>query len=75
MSVVELESHEIALEAPSGLWRDAWYRVRHNPGAIVGFCLVGLFVLVALAAPLVAPAKRALDESSQRQTRKVIRNG
>jgi peptide/nickel transport system permease protein len=55
MSVVELESREIALEAPSGLWRDAWRRLRRNPGALVGFALVGLFVFVAVFAPLIAP--------------------
>src|SRR6266508_24572 len=55
MSVVELESRELALEAPSGLWRDAWFTLRRNPGAIVGFILVGLFIFVAIFAPLLAP--------------------
>jgi peptide/nickel transport system permease protein len=56
MSVVELESREITLEAPSGLWSDAWRRLRRNPGALIGFGLVGLFVFVALLAPLIAPS-------------------
>jgi peptide/nickel transport system permease protein len=56
MSVAELESREIALEAPSGgLWSDAFARLRRNPGALVGFALVGLFVIVAVFAPLIAP--------------------
>jgi peptide/nickel transport system permease protein len=55
MSVVELESREIAMEAPSGLWKDAWRRLRRNPGAIVGFVLVGIFIVIALFAPLIAP--------------------
>jgi peptide/nickel transport system permease protein len=55
MSVVELESREIALEAPSGLWSEAWHRIKRNPAAIVGFVLVGIFVVLALFAPLVAP--------------------
>ena len=55
MSVVELESQEIALEAPSGLWRDAWFLLRRNPGAIVGFFLVGAFAFVAISAPWIAP--------------------
>ncbi len=55
MSVVELESREIELEAPSGLWRDAWRRLRRNPGALVGFGLVFAFIFVALFAPLIAP--------------------
>src|SRR5215210_9118459 len=55
MSVAELESRELELEAPSGLWRDAFSRLRRNPGAIVGFILVLLFVGCAAFAPLIAP--------------------
>jgi len=55
MSVAELESREIQLEAPSGLWREAWYRLRRNPGAIVGSIFVAAFVGCALLAPLIAP--------------------
>jgi peptide/nickel transport system permease protein len=55
MSVVELESREIGLEQPSGLWSEAWERLRRNPGAIVGFVLVGIFIVLAIFAPLVAP--------------------
>ncbi len=56
MSVVELESRELAIEgAGGGLWSDAWSRLRRNPGAIVGFCLVAAFVVVAAFAPLIAP--------------------
>ena len=55
MSVAELEAREVQLEAPSGLWSDAWHRLRRNPGAIIGFVLVGIFVLVAIFAPLLAP--------------------
>ena len=55
MSVAELESREIQLEAPSGLWREAWHRLVRNPGAIVGFALVAAFVLTAIFAPFIAP--------------------
>ena len=55
MSVAQLESAEIQLEAPSGLWSEAWRRLVRNPGAIVGFVLVALFVLTAAFAPLIAP--------------------
>jgi peptide/nickel transport system permease protein len=55
VSVAELESREIQLEAPSGLWREAWHRLVRNPGAIVGFALVAIFVLTAIFAPLIAP--------------------
>ena len=55
MSVAQLESAEIQLEAPSGLWSDAWRRLIRNPGALVGFGLVALFVFTAVFAPLIAP--------------------
>jgi len=55
MSVAEAEAREIQLEAPSGLWREAWHRLRQNRGAVVGFVLVSIFVTVALFAPLIAP--------------------
>ncbi|MEX2274140.1 MAG: ABC transporter permease [Actinomycetota bacterium] len=56
MSIAELEARELQLEpGGGGLWSDAWRRLRANPGAIVGFVLVGLFVVVALFAPLIAP--------------------
>ncbi len=55
MSLAELEAREIQLESPSGLWSEAWQRLRKNPGALIGFALVVTFVLVAALAPLLAP--------------------
>ena len=55
MSVAELEAHEIQLEQPSGLWREAWQRLRRNPGAIIGFLFILAFAAMALFAPLLAP--------------------
>jgi len=55
VSVAELEAREVQLEAPTGLWRDAWGRLRRNPGALVGLGLVSVFIVVALFAPLIAP--------------------
>jgi peptide/nickel transport system permease protein len=56
MSIAEIEAREIQLEpGAGGLWSDALRRLRRNPGAIVGFCLVALFVLVAVFAPVLAP--------------------
>jgi ABC-type dipeptide/oligopeptide/nickel transport system permease subunit len=56
VSVVEFEARQLEHDAPpSGLWKEAWARLRRNPGAIVGFCLVGMFVIVAVFAPLIAP--------------------
>jgi peptide/nickel transport system permease protein len=37
------------------LWRDAFRRLRRNPVAIVGAAIIGLFILIAIFAPLVAP--------------------
>ena len=69
MSVAEIEAREIAMEAPSGLWADAWDRLKRNPGAIVGFVMVGIFVLVALLAPVIAP------HSPTQQDLSLIRGG
>lgn len=55
MSLAEFEAREVQLEAPQGLWRDAWQRLRRNKGALLGFALVTIFVLVALLAPFIAP--------------------
>ena len=55
MSVAEIEARELQLDAPSGLWSEAWRRLRRNPAAVVGFVLVGIFLFVAIFAPLIAP--------------------
>ncbi len=56
MSLAEIESREIQLEQPQGLWSDAWHRLRRNRGALIGFGLVATFVLVAIFAPWLAPS-------------------
>jgi peptide/nickel transport system permease protein len=56
MSVIELEARDVAIEtAPSGLWSDAWYRLKRNPGAITGFVVMAIVIVIAIFAPLVAP--------------------
>jgi peptide/nickel transport system permease protein len=57
MSIAELESTQLAAHEPStgGLWREAWFRLRRNPSAIVGAVFVLTFVVVAIFAPLIAP--------------------
>ncbi len=55
MSVAELESAEITLEAPSGLWGEAWHRLIRNPGAIIGAIFVAVFVATAIFASVIAP--------------------
>jgi peptide/nickel transport system permease protein len=41
--------------AATGLWRDAARRLARNPAALVGLALIGLFLFVAIAAPLISP--------------------
>jgi peptide/nickel transport system permease protein len=56
VSIAEIEAREVGLEGPSsGLWHEALRRLRYNKSAIVGFCMVSVFVFVALFAPLIAP--------------------
>jgi peptide/nickel transport system permease protein len=55
MSVAEIEVHEIQLEAPTGLWREAWRRMIRNPGAIVGMVFIAVLIIAAVFAPLIAP--------------------
>jgi peptide/nickel transport system permease protein len=62
VSVAELEAVEIQLEAPEGgLWSEAWYRLRRNVGAIIGFVIVAAFVIAAVFAPLIAPSHPSSD--------------
>jgi peptide/nickel transport system permease protein len=53
---------ELTGESGLGPWRSAWNRLRRNPSGIVGAVLVLLFVLVAIAAPLLAPFRPATGE-------------
>ncbi|MDQ4132186.1 MAG: ABC transporter permease [Actinomycetota bacterium] len=59
MSLTEAEGAALALEGPldeaGGRRRQLWLRLRHSPAAVVGAVLIGLFVVVAVAAPLLAP--------------------
>ena len=46
------------LEEPikgSSLWRDAGRRLVHTPSAMVGLFLIGLFLFVAIFAPIISP--------------------
>ena len=39
----------------TGVWRDAFLRLRRNPAAIAGAVIIGLFLLIAVLAPILAP--------------------
>src|SRR5215208_1700286 len=54
MSLAEAEAREIQLEAPSGLWHEAFHRLIRNPSAIIGFVLVLVFFTAAVFAPRLA---------------------
>jgi peptide/nickel transport system permease protein len=56
VSIAELEAQDVILEVGGGgLWREAWRRLKRNPGAIVGFVFVGAFLITAIVASAVAP--------------------
>lgn len=42
---------------PSGLWSDAWRRLVRNRSAMTGAAIVGLFAVLAVLAPLLAPER------------------
>jgi peptide/nickel transport system permease protein len=54
MSAAEIEAVVLGVEG-TGLWKDAWRRLRRNPGALFGMAVIGAFVFVAIFAPLIAP--------------------
>jgi peptide/nickel transport system permease protein len=62
MSVAEIEAAQLELEqATGGLWREAWYRLTRNVGAIVGAAIVAIFAIAAVGAPWIAPHDPAND--------------
>ena len=58
MSLTQAEAAEVAIEtlgeeaAPKA---EVWRRLRRNPSFLVGLALIVIFVVVAIAAPLIAP--------------------
>lgn len=55
MSVAEITEIQLEQAPPTGLWRDAFRKMRRNPGAMFGLFVIGFFVFVAIFAPLLAP--------------------
>jgi peptide/nickel transport system permease protein len=51
----ELELEKEAIHGRTALWKDVWYRLRHNKLAMVGIVIIILLVLIAIFAPLLAP--------------------
>ena len=54
MSLAEIEATTLE-GSGGGLWREGWRRLRRNKAALIGFAVIGSFVIVALFAPLLAP--------------------
>lgn len=48
-------SDTFATKKPRSLWVDAWSRMKRNRGSILGLIIVGIFLLIAIFAPLIAP--------------------
>ena len=67
MSVIELEARELALDRPTGLWADAWRRLKRNKGAVAGMIMVSALVLIAVFAPLIAPESPTSGDLSRLQ--------
>ena len=57
MSLAEIEGQRLEQleESQGGLWHEAWYRLRHNVGAMIGLFIVLVFVIAAIGAPWIAP--------------------
>lgn len=54
--VVEQEDQQVLAQAPAlSFFQDSWRRLKRNRSAIISLWVIGLFILVALLAPLVAP--------------------
>jgi peptide/nickel transport system permease protein len=62
VSIAEIEAARLQLEQPTGgLWREAWYRLTRNVGAIVGAAIVAVFAIAAVGAQWIAPHDPASD--------------
>lgn len=46
---------EQILEEPTGLWRGAWKRLLRRKGGVVGLIIIGIMVLTAIFADVIAP--------------------
>jgi peptide/nickel transport system permease protein len=57
MSTAQTVAPLASARASGGLWTDALRRLMRNKPALIGLFLIGLFVFVALTAPLIAPYK------------------
>ncbi len=61
------ESLDIVPPEPN-FWHEAWYQLSRNRAAIAGLVIITLFVLLAIFAPLIAPADPLEQTISARMT-------
>lgn len=54
-SVVKLDAEKLRSDKPVTLWGTAWRRLARRKSAIVGMVTLGILVLIAIFAPLLAP--------------------
>lgn len=52
----ELQQDELLQIEEPGPWKETWYHLKKNKGAMTGLTIILLFCLMAIAAPLLAPA-------------------
>ena len=45
----------VTMRKSASLWTDAWRRLLKNRGSVVGMILVGVFIIMAIFAPVLAP--------------------
>jgi len=48
---LNIENEPLVAERGTSLWKDAWYRLRKNHGAILGLCVFCGIALVCLVGP------------------------
>lgn len=46
---------DLILEAPTGLWRGTWRRLLRRKTGVVGLSIIGVLLVVAIFAPVIAP--------------------
>jgi len=59
---------EIAPPAEPGFWKESWYQLTKNYAAMAGLIVIAFFALIAIFAPLVAPADPLEQTISARMT-------
>ncbi|MCG8454409.1 MAG: ABC transporter permease [Spirochaetales bacterium] len=56
------------IPAEPGFWRESWYQLTRNRAAMVGLVIIALFAILAIFAPLLAPADPVVQSISERMT-------